>query len=101
MSAELAWAEALERLEANLAGAETLVAELNVDAVTDWAVVSLEGPIPEHLVERARELAARQQKLIDAIPAVMAATSERLRGTHRFRSWGRAERPAVYVDVSA
>lgn len=96
------WEGALDQLEVHLNRAELLLERLQPEEVLAWELPRLDGPMPAYLLPRARALLARQQEVIDAIPAAMARTRLQERVTRRV---GDATSPsggsAVYVDVSA
>ncbi|WP_436698132.1 hypothetical protein [Nocardioides sp. BYT-33-1] len=98
------WVEALDRLEAHADHAERMLQGSTAatgGAPAPWLPPAELGPLPNDLVPRARQLLARQQRLMAAIPTVLAGTRRQQQVTDRV---GRATTlpPApVYLDVTA
>ena len=98
------WEVVLDRLELDLAHAEGLLDDPTGSPTPPepWVVPTLSGPIPAALVDRAREIHARQRLLQEEL----ARTVNAARRQHRFADRvSKATAPsadqAVYVDVDA
>ena len=65
------WETVLDRLEVEVLWAERLLRAAKPLDPTGWSPPRAIGPMPEHLLERARDIHARQQetvgKLVDAM----------------------------------
>ena len=97
-----AWAEALGALEIEVAEAEAMLAVDHVfEAIArdPWTPPSHLGPLPAHLVERARALLGRQ---LD-VSRQLAAAPRNSRRHDRAMSHMRDNPPAppVYIDTPA
>ena len=87
-----AWAAALDELEREVEGAEHLA---------DWVPPTGIGPLPHHLVARARLLADRQQAVIARLAPLLHDTRQRLQVSRRIGGATTKPAPPVYVDVTA
>jgi hypothetical protein len=96
------WQEALDRLEAHAERAERLLQGLGAPDIEPWTPPAGLGPMPEDFLPRARLLLERQQKLMAAIPSVLADTRNQQRVAERVSdaTAGPAD-PPVYLDVTA
>lgn len=99
-----AWETVLDRLERDVAVTEQLVRSPEgvtvLPAPAPWDPPALNGPLPDHLLGRAREIHRRQTEARAGLADALA--------TNRARSLRISPRPAAgtgpvaaYVDVSA
>ncbi|MCR1786381.1 hypothetical protein KVF89_27860 [Nocardioides carbamazepini] len=97
------WVEALDRLAAHADQAERMLqgAPAGRAAVAPWLPPTELGPLPSDLVPRARQLLARQQRLMAAIPTVLAGTRRQQQVTDRVGRATTLPPPPVYLDVTA
>lgn len=96
------WAEALDRLEAHADRAERLLHGENAEPTpTPWQPSAELGPLPSELVPRARQLLARQQRLMAAIPAVLSDKRQQQRIADRVGEATAAAVTPIYLDVTA
>lgn len=95
------WQDALDRLEAHAERAERLLQGLGAPDVVPWTPPAGLGPMPEEFLPRARLLLERQQKLMAAIPAVLADTRQQQRVADRVSDATTAPAGPVYLDVTA
>ena len=99
-----AWEAALDELELSLDEAERLLEDRIADEVVTprgWVPPAIPAPLPAPLVQRARDLQARQQLVLAATVAVMSDARRNVALLDRVADVSgnrRAERP-VYVDV--
>lgn len=104
-----AWEQVLDRLEADLADTEALLSApeplLTAPAPVPWESPALDGPLPDELLPRARDLHQRQTAVREALAAALADTRarrDRIRPSAGSGSTGSTgTRQAAYVDVSA
>ncbi len=69
----MAWAEALEAYEASLRHHQELADTGSLEGPNPWPPVELPvGPVPEDLRERAADLVARSNRIVDDMAAKMA-----------------------------
>lgn len=97
----LHWETALDRLELDIINAERRLVGKHAPDPEPWDEPQLTGPMPSDLVDRAKDLLARQ----DAVREQMAAALQTLRDQRDFatrvdRATARTARP-VYVDLDA
>ncbi|MDQ6523514.1 hypothetical protein RB608_07895 [Nocardioides sp. LHD-245] len=99
------WTEALDRLEAHADHAERMLqgtpAGATGAAIAPWLPSADLGPLPNELIPRARQLLARQQRLMAAIPAVLAGTRRQQQVTDRVGRATTLPPTPVYLDVTA
>ncbi|WGX97858.1 hypothetical protein [Nocardioides sp. L-11A] len=99
------WAEALDRLEAHADHAELMLQGTPAGAtgatISPWLPPAELGPLPNDLVPRARQLMARQQRLMAAIPSVLAGTRRQQQVTDRVGRATTLPPTPVYLDVTA
>ncbi|KAB2807255.1 hypothetical protein ACIRN4_12955 [Pimelobacter simplex] len=96
------WTEALDRLEAHADRAEHLLrGESAEPAPAPWQPPAELGPLPNELVPRARQLLARQQRLMAAIPAVLSDKRQQQRIADRVGDATTAAVTPIYLDVTA
>ncbi|TNM44213.1 hypothetical protein FHP29_05775 [Nocardioides albidus] len=99
------WTEALDRPEAHADRAERMLRGGAADAtgttVEPWLPPTDLGPMPSHLVQRARGLLARQQRLMAAIPHVLADTRGQQQVADRVGRATTSSPLPVYLDVTA
>lgn len=95
------WREALDRLEAHADRAEQMIRGHAAPDEPPWAPPTDLGPIPDEFVPRARQLLARQQRLMAAIPALLTDKDRQRRVADRVA--GATSTPAhpVYLDITA
>jgi len=96
-----AWAAALDELEREVERAEHLAATSAVEHLADWVPPTGIGPLPHHLVARARLLADRQQAVIARLAPLLHDTRQRLQVSRRIGGATTKPAPPVYVDVTA
>ena len=97
-----AWVEALTSLEMDVAEAESMLALDRVfDQVTrdPWTPPTNLGPLPAHLVDRARTLLARQLSVSQQLAS--AARNSRKHDRALAQLHATASSPPVYVDTPA
>lgn len=100
-----AWTEVLDRLERDVEATEQLARATSTPLVapepSPWQPPYLDGPLPDELLGRAREIHERQTRA----KAVLAAALEQSRVQQQTGRAGRtvatAPAAAAYVDVSA
>ncbi|WP_036519426.1 hypothetical protein [Nocardioides sp. J54] len=97
----VSWREALDRLEEHADRAEQLIRGKAGVEELPWQPPTDLGPIPDEFVPRARQLLARQQQLMAAIPALLVDKNQQRRWADR--AAGATSTPAhpVYLDVTA
>lgn len=97
------WTEALDRLEAHADRAEqALAGEPDAGSTAEpWLPPTDLGPMPSDLVPRARMLLARQQRLMAAIPGVLADNRRHQQVTDRVGRATTTNPSPVYLDVTA
>lgn len=95
------WVEALDRLEAHAERAERLLQGLGAPDIAPWTPPSDLGPMPEEFIPRARILLERQQKLMAAIPSVLADNRQQQRVADRVSDATTGPSAPVYLDVIA
>jgi len=96
-----AWAVALDDLEREVERAEHLPATSDVEHVAEWVPPTGIGPLPHHLVARARLLADRQRAVIARIAPLLHDTRQRLQVSQRIGDATAQRTTPVYVDVTA
>jgi hypothetical protein len=102
----VAWEAVLDRLERDVALAEKLLAHPHADledlerSFGSWQPPELDGPLPEVLLPRAREVERREAAVREGLARALAGTRA---GLERARRTSYAETPAApaYLDVSA
>ena len=101
------WEQALDGLEAHVVRAEQIIAGmLPADSVESagsvpWSPPTGLGPLPAEFVFRARTLLERQERLIAAIPQVLAETGKQRRLADRVGDATTNPTLPVYLDVTA
>lgn len=97
------WESALERLQDDLTAAELAHLRGEPFDLTGWAPPALATPLPSYLLERARDLHARQEALTDLLATVRDRARRQLDVTRRInQATGAASRPAtVFFDATA
>lgn len=97
----LHWETVLDRLELDLLQSERKLANPDAPDPEPWSAPTMPGPIPADLVDRARDILARQQEVRDKL--AVAALS--LRRHEDFAAKvDRAVTPTgrpVYLDIEA
>jgi hypothetical protein len=103
----VAWETVLDRLETDVRISEQMLADLEADleigrdaGVGTWTPLAVDGPLPEALVGRARELERRQAALREGLVRAMAETRAGLARVRR-TAFAEATTAPAYVDVSA
>ena len=99
-----AWTQVFDRIEAITAAAEAQVQDITTpheDESGPWEVPTVSGPIPEELVERARELWGRQEFLLEVMPILMTEMRQQMQiiEKHTYATSGRPS--STYIDVQA
>jgi len=99
-----AWLEALDRLELDVEQAELMLSHSSVSvdqagqaAEQRWVAPTGFGPLPESLVERARQVNGRQLEVARRIVLALGATRRESDLNHRLSPNGHHARP-MYVD---
>lgn len=101
------WEQALDALDAHVVRAEQIIAgmlpEDSAGALgsTPWSPPVGLGPLPAEFVFRARTLLERQERLIAAIPRVLAETDKQRRVAARVSDATTTPAVPVYLDVTA
>lgn len=102
-----AWTAVLDRLERDVLIAEQLLADLEADleagrdaGLGTWTPPALDGPLPQVLVGRARDIERRQAALRERLTRSLADTRAGLARVRRTAFVAPTCAPA-YVDVSA
>ncbi|TQK69579.1 MULTISPECIES: hypothetical protein [unclassified Nocardioides] len=99
------WTEALDRLEAHADHAEQMLRGVPAGATgttpEPWLPPTDLGPLPSDLVPRARMLLARQQRLMAAIPGVLADNRRQQQVADRVGRATTTPPTPVYLDVTA
>jgi hypothetical protein len=97
----LAWADALDQLELDVAQAELMLSVNVVDSVgaeqRRWVAPTDLGPLPESLFERAVAVNARQVEAARRIGLALGATRRESDLAHRLSPAGQHAAP-MYVD---
>lgn len=96
----LAWERALDELETFTYLAEAQLRTLQPVQADPWAAPEL-GPLPADLAERAREILAHQQRLLEQLPTAMERVRQQRSVTERFTQATARARSSVYVDRTA
>lgn len=103
---DAAWAEALSRLELDVARTERLLADAHLPSSTAlagglraaaWRPPTGLGPLPAALETRARALLDRQADLTDRLAGQLARARRQLAATHTLDL--RPARGPVYLDL--
>jgi hypothetical protein len=98
-----AWVAALDRLEVDVALAETMLASASAEepqGLPSWAPPPVRGPLPSDLEPRARLVLERQLAVAHRITQRLTQTGRHRQLTQRIRSTAHPEVP-VYVDLQA
>ena len=100
------WTAALDDLEVTLEQTEHLLAgqgRTTVAPAADWTPPKLATPLPPEMLDRARELLARQQQLIALTTSAMSGNRQSNALVDKVADAAGARRPAmsVYLDVLA
>ena len=99
-----AWTEVLDRLEGDV---EALEASLHSGAVSapptpsPWQPPELDGPLPDDLLDRARDIHQRQTSARTALAEALVEARARQELARRPVRPSRTLAAAAYVDVSA
>lgn len=96
----VAWERALDELEAFTYLAEAQLGTMQPLQADPWSAPEL-GPLPADLAERARELLARQQRVLERLPSAMASIRQQRTVTERFARASQRSVGSVYVDRTA
>lgn len=96
----LAWERALDELEAFTFQMDAQLRGLQLPETDPWSVPEL-GPIPADLVDRARELLAHQQRVLEQLPPALDRLRQQRSVTQRFSQATARSRGSVYVDRTA
>jgi len=100
------WTAALDDLELTLEQTEELLADHTQAPVTPaapWAPPEIAAPLPPEMLERARELLARQQQLITQTTSAMCDNRQSSALVSKVVDAAGTRQPAlsVYLDVRA
>jgi hypothetical protein len=97
-----AWQVTLDRLELDVMRAERAFASEGILRTDPWDLPSHQGPIPDDLRDRAGDIRARQDALLEQIAAKLGYTQRQQAVTDCLsRTSTRTPNASVYVDVSA
>lgn len=99
-----AWVEVLDQLERDIEATERLAASDNPEASplpSPWEPPRITGPLPDPLLQRAREIHRRQLAARAALGIALAAVRGRQQLTRRTARTARPPATPAYVDVSA
>lgn len=97
----LSWREALDRLEAHAERAEEMIGGGADPGEAPWLPPAGLGPIPDEFVPRARQLLARQQALMEAIPALLSDRAQQRQVAERVADATTTPTSPVYLDITA
>lgn len=97
----VSWREALDRLEKHADNAELLLGGDDAPAVDPWEPPTDLGLMPDEFLPRARMLLERQQRLMEAIPAILSDNRQQLRVADRVSNATTHRTVPVYLDVTA
>jgi hypothetical protein len=95
------WTTALDELEREVERAEHLAVTSAVEQLAEWVPPTGIGPLPHHLVARARALADRQQAVIARLEPLLRETRQQLQVSRRIAGSAARTSAPVYVDVTA
>ncbi len=98
-----AWVAALDRLELDVAHAETLLRSASAEelpALEPWAPPPVRGPLPSDLEPRARMVLERQLAVAHAVTQRVTLTGRHRRFTQAIRDTASPDLP-VYLDLNA
>ena len=100
-----AWADALTRLELDVARAEALLASSvpgtpMPDVRPDWVAPTLSGPLPERLRARAEAIASRQLRVAEDLSRAIAAARQELRLAERIQAHALDRTTPAFLDAS-
>ena len=102
---EQAWTEVLDRLERDVEATEALVRSGDLAGPPEpapWQPPQLDGPLPDGLLRRARDIHERQTAAKAALTTALAqARARREQAQRPARSVMGTGAAAAYVDVSA
>ncbi len=98
-----AWSAVLDRLEADVILGEVSVGSSQVTVELEpWLPPNGLGPIPESLVARAREIAARQAAVVTGLPSAMERVFQQWELTKKINEATATVRPpSIYIDTRA
>lgn len=96
----VSWREALDRLEKHADNAEAIMGG-DASVVDPWEPPTDLGRMPDEFLPRARMLLERQQRLMEAIPAILSDNRQQLRLADRVSNATTHRAVPVYLDVTA
>ena len=94
------WERALDELEAFTYLAEAQLHTVQPLDADPWSAPDL-GPIPAELADRARELLAHQQRVLDRLPSALERIRQQRSVSERFGQATSRPHSSVYVDRTA
>ncbi len=94
------WVAELERLEADVALAESMLRTNQAPALPAWQRPVIRGPLPTELEDRARLVLERQLAVAHRLTQRMTATGKERALHQRFRDTAHPDVP-VYLDIDA
>lgn len=100
----LAWAEVLDQLERDAEMMERLAGSDAPEAgfqPAPWEPPAIRGPLPDELLDRAREVQRRQDAARAALTEALAAVRDRQRLSRRPAALPVTPARPAYVDISA
>lgn len=100
MSTERLWSTALDDFAVCLAQQERLLDEERYGDIDAFVPPQALGPLPEHLAERAGELAARSQALVARVEQTASATARQAALARHLSAVPGQGRP-LYLDQMA
>lgn len=102
-----AWQEVLDRLERDVQATEQLAVAAASSPVpiapepAPWQPPQLDGPLPDQLLGRAREIHLRQTRAKAALSAALEKSRAEQQATRSARRAPAATPAPAYIDVSA
>ena len=94
------WVAELERLEADVALAESVLRANEAPVLPSWERPVVRGPLPAELHDRARLVLERQLAVAHHLTQRLTATGKERALHERFRDTAHADVP-VYLDIDA
>ncbi len=94
------WVAELERLEADVALAESMLRANEAPVLPDWQRPVVRGPLPTELEDRARLVLERQLAVAHRITQRLTATGRERALHQRLRDTASPDVP-VYLDIDA
>ena len=95
------WPAILDEFEAHILAAESLISSGAFAELAPWQPPVSSEPLPRELVDRARELASRQEVLLEALTHALEHTAKMRDLATKIVDSTAAQRPAFYIDTKA